>query len=122
MRRLLAFFLLLVLPLQMLHATAAGYCQHESGAASSHFGHHVDAGCTGAEADHPEHAKQAGKLKLPAHHDCGSCHLSMPQLPASAAPAVPSFAAEASHAWDVTRHYRSTDPTGIDRPNWPRAL
>lgn len=122
MRRLLAIFLLLVLPLQMLHATAAGYCQHESGAAASHFGHHVDAACSGAQADHADHAKPADKVKLPVHHDCGSCHLSMPQLPASTAPAVPAFTAETSHAWDVTRHYRSTDPTGIDRPNWLRAL
>ena len=41
MHRWLAIFLLVFLPLQSAWAAASVYCQHESGSAARHFGHHV---------------------------------------------------------------------------------
>ncbi len=40
MHKCLAIFLLLFMPLQLTWAAANTYCQHESGAAAQHFGHH----------------------------------------------------------------------------------
>ncbi|MBU0601652.1 MAG: hypothetical protein KKD25_04520 [Gammaproteobacteria bacterium] len=40
MRRWLSILLLVFLPFQFTWAAAAGYCQHETGAAAQHFGHH----------------------------------------------------------------------------------
>jgi len=45
-RRLLAIFLLAMLPLQFSWAAVASYCGHESQAGTGHFGHH----------DHEHHA------------------------------------------------------------------
>jgi hypothetical protein len=74
MQRWAIAFLLLLVPMQTVWASAARYCAHESGAAAAkHFGHH-------------EHKHQAGGEFLGAdgeqsegdgssHVDCGSCHL-----------------------------------------------
>nr|ART41037.1 L611 [uncultured bacterium] len=40
MRRWLSILLLVFLPFQFSWAAVAGYCQHETGAAAQHFGHH----------------------------------------------------------------------------------
>ena len=40
MRRWLATLLLVLLPFQFSWAAVGGYCQHETGAAAKHFGHH----------------------------------------------------------------------------------
>ena len=41
MRKWLAIVLLVFLPLQFSWAAVASYCQHETGAAAKHFGHHA---------------------------------------------------------------------------------
>jgi flagellar capping protein FliD len=40
MRRFLLIFLVVMMPLQLSWAAVSSYCQHESGTASKHFGHH----------------------------------------------------------------------------------
>jgi hypothetical protein len=40
MRRWLSILILVFLPFQFTWAAVGGYCQHETGAAAQHFGHH----------------------------------------------------------------------------------
>ena len=67
MRRWLAVFLLVFLPLQFTWSVAAAYCQHESGNVQ-HFGHHEHkhAGDAGA--------KDAKKAPSGIDEDCAFCH------------------------------------------------
>lgn len=78
MRRLVALFLLVLLPLQAVWAAAAPYCQHEGDVASRHIGHHQPE--HGQHAAHAQHADaatgEAGDEGLggDAHSDCHVCH------------------------------------------------
>lgn len=78
MRRLVALFLLVLLPLQAVWAAAAPYCQHEGDVAASHIGHHQpEHGQHAAHAQHTDAAKgDAGDEGLggDAHSDCHVCH------------------------------------------------
>ena len=81
-RRVLAVFLLLVLPLQFAFAAAAPYCALEKVTVASHFGHHEH-----PDAPAPEPSDEGGdKGKL---HECGVCHLGSGQVH----PAIVSIAA-----------------------------
>ncbi len=115
MRRCVFALLLLVLPFQLVWASAAPYCAHETNtSASKHFGHH-------------EHRHQAGGEITPSlddngtgsgtyHADCGTCHLgcaaalSAP-IPSSALllPVAPPIAGASS--------YTSHVPSGPERPD-----
>lgn len=68
MKRLLLIFLLCVVPFQFAWAAAGAYCQHETGAAPMHFGHHAHH--HQIKAEKPDTHYTMGKL----HPDCGSCH------------------------------------------------
>jgi hypothetical protein len=70
MRRFLLLFLICLLPLQISWAAVTGYCGHEQGMDSHHFGHHDDE----HEAFPAKHGqdKQPGQLHLGYDH----CHLS----------------------------------------------
>lgn len=115
MRRCLAVFLMLLLPLQFSWAMAAVYCQHESAPESSHYGHH--------EHQHGDHgtadAVPDGKLPGAVDNDCSGCHAGcvavlsggepvlitgMPDSPAAAPPDTPA----------------SAPPARPERPNWHR--
>ncbi len=82
MRRLVALFLLVLLPLQSVWAAAAPYCQHEGDAASHHIGHHQPehAHTTVAEASQDDAHGAPGEPATPgegaasAHSDCHVCH------------------------------------------------
>ena len=71
MRRCLLLFFVLLLPLQMVWASATPYCEHESGRCSAqHFGHH--------EHRHEGSTVTANNGDEPAgahHADCASCHI-----------------------------------------------
>jgi hypothetical protein len=58
LRRVVLLFMILLLPFQMSWAMAGAYCEHESGKAAQHFGHH----------DHvhtaPDSDQSSTKLKL----------------------------------------------------------
>ena len=88
MRRFLAVFLLLLLPLQFAFAAAAPYCALEKAKVATHFGHHEH---PDAPAPEPVDDGDDNKGKL---HDCGICHLGAGQIhPAAASlPARPSVA------------------------------
>jgi hypothetical protein len=119
MRRLFATHLLVLMPLQAAWAAVSVYCQHETGAAAEHFGHH----------DHLHHADDDGAgdssaLQAAAwaggDSDCGACHAGcafgvppvarvLPLSIPGRAPPVFVLPALAEHA--------STP----ERPNWPAA-
>ena len=70
MRSFFMIFLLVLMPLQLSWAAMASYCQHESGAAAKHFGHH----------EH-QHKVVDGKDASPdpikygtGDPDCAACH------------------------------------------------
>lgn len=112
MRRILFALLLLILPLQSVWAATAGYCLHESKAAS-HMGHHAH--------KHPQaKAERGGEAKSTSPSgidtDCATCHLGAtplllgtsvpPLLSRSAPPRFVYFRANLSHI-----------PPGPERPD-----
>jgi hypothetical protein len=113
MRRWIAVFMLLVLPLQFAWAAAAPYCAHEAAAvAGKHPGHHQHVHQGGDVAN----AGDAGTGIGANHTDCASCH-------AGAAATLPQPTAELAAApRDVLREplaprYRSHTPSGPERPD-----
>ena len=121
MRRLLALFVLALLPLQFSWAAVAVYCEHETQGAG-HFGHHEHQ----HEADAVAHAdpspdtdaagdKAPGAMDL----DCGHCHgqcsvmltlpVEPPELLSTAPPSATANEAGGAHA-----------PTRPERPQWLR--
>jgi hypothetical protein len=71
MRRYLAIFLLVLLPLQFSWAALAGYCEHETAVTAEHPGHHSHDHAT---VDHPETAQNSAQSAC-VDHDCATCHL-----------------------------------------------
>ncbi|NBQ10090.1 MAG: hypothetical protein EBU47_11360 [Betaproteobacteria bacterium] len=71
MKKFLAIFLLVLLPLQFSWAAVAGYCQHEAGVTANHPGHHTH---DHQAADNHESGKD-GTASTGVHHDCATCHL-----------------------------------------------
>lgn len=110
MRRWLAVFLLVFLPLQFTWSVAAAYCQHESGS-SQHFGHH----------QHEHHgdagAKDTKKLPSAIDEDCAFCH-------AGCASALTGLLDAAPAPEGVVRppcppHFLTSPPGELpERPNW----
>lgn len=66
MRRLFAILFMVFLPLQLGWAAVSAYCQHESGAAANHLGHH--------EHQHQASAgDESGSKVKGSHFDCSFC-------------------------------------------------
>lgn len=113
MRRWVFALLLFVLPFQIVWASAAPYCGHEtSTSASKHFGHH-------------EHRHQAGGEITPAlddgagsgtyHADCGTCHLGCAATLPAPIPVVTLLLPGAPPA-NAASSYTSHVPSGPERP------
>jgi hypothetical protein len=120
-RRLLAIFVLALLPLQFSWAAVAVYCEHETQGAG-HFGHHehqhnADVGAHADATPDPDATgdKAPGAMDL----DCGHCHgqcsvmLALPAEPpgllSTAPPSDTTDEAVGAHA-----------PTRPERPQWLR--
>lgn len=112
MRRVLAFLILLIVPLQMSYAAAAAYCEHESRPAQGgHLGHHA----------HQHQESPAGKSKIPGklHPDCAQCHfVYLSVVAADCGPCLVS---------DPRDGMRATEPhlvfsLSLDTPDRPPAL
>jgi DUF2946 family protein len=120
MRRWLAIFLLLVLPLQFTWAAAATYCQHEDAATrGGHFGHHQHQhkGSAVKAVHAQDHKSPDGHAKLVVDDDCGYCHLLatkpvVMQVPVWAVLAGKDF----QHA--EVHPLGSRNPGGLERPDW----
>jgi hypothetical protein len=72
MRRWLTILLLLFLPFQFSWAAVASYCQHETGTAAQHVGHHEHKHQVDANHDGVPDTSSTGSLD----NDCGICHAS----------------------------------------------
>jgi len=82
MRRWLTILFMVFLPLQLGWAAVSAYCQHESGAAANHLGHH----------DHRHQAAagdESGSKATGSHFDCSFCQ-------AASCTALPSGAGSSS--------------------------
>ncbi|MGH6648773.1 DUF2946 family protein [Aquabacterium sp.] len=113
MRRWIALFLLMLLPLQAIWAAAEPYCQHEHGAAAHHVGHHV----------HDHHDDDGAKDPAKGspwqdhdHHCCASLSLLPSSLPMMGA--LPPADLVASPLAIYARGLASR----IERPQWPSSL
>jgi len=112
MRRWLAILLLVFLPLQFSWAAVAGYCQHETGVAAQHFGHH----------EHQHHADDADSSDTKAlgggiDADCAACHASCAAALTGIATILPIAATFVDHPWPPA--VLASPPTGQpERPNW----
>ena len=71
MKKWMAVFLLVLLPLQFSWAAVAGLCQHEVGVTATHQGHQTH---DHQAADHDAAGKNKGS-STGVHHDCETCHL-----------------------------------------------
>ena len=119
MRRFVIVFLLMVMPFQWSWAVAGGICEHETGKATQHFGHHnhehdakaVKAGKTPAESKNPGVGVDA---------DCAYCHLLVAE---SSAPshALASALADASHRVSTLPLIASLLADEPERPKWHSA-
>mgnify|MGYP001396302856 CR=1 FL=1 len=112
MRRLLALFLLVLLPLQFSWASVAAYCQHEAGSQAQHFGHHDH-----QHQDVDKQDKTEGKLPGGVDYDCSACHAGCAVALNSAVPALIS-----AYTSDVVDGYwftiASPPVSEPERPNW----
>ena len=76
MRKLIAIFLIVLLPLQWGWAMAASYCEHEVAAGAAHFGHHEHAHGDHAAPAAGDASHEAASPGDGGHADCGTCQLS----------------------------------------------
>ena len=105
MRKLFAFLVLLILPLQISFAVAAEYCEIEKADKGQHFGHHTHKGDAG---------KDSGSKKGKAEASCGFCQLGCAQLE------VGSFNVLVVASLDVPAAYDAPMPSGHSPPTFDR--
>ena len=116
MRRLIIIFMLVMLPLQVSWAAIAAYCNHETGAAAQHLGHH----------EHQHHAQDSQPEKeAPSSQfdgDCGFCQFSgIGWMSISPSPALSHAAPEATVNRFDANLLSSFRPDRPERPKWVRA-
>lgn len=113
MRRWPIILLLALLPLQLSWAAVSVYCQHESGAAAQHFGHH----------EHQHHADEtpkddSGPKTLGAvDADCPVCHAGCATV-LHASQVMPVLYSAADMHVGEQALLASPPPTLPERPNW----
>lgn len=117
MRKWLAIFLLVFMPLQLSWAATASYCQHETGAVAKHFGHHTH-----------QHKAADGKDVSPdlvkifgGDPDCASCHAGCFSVFFSGDVSLPPLATPSLHTAHYQERLTSPPPGRLERPQW-RAL
>jgi len=114
MKRYLAIFLLVLLPLQFSWAAVAGYCQHESEVTANHPGHHSH---DHQAADQHEPVKD-GVSSAGVHHDCATCHLGCSAALASDL-TTPTAAADRDYPFDYDVDPSLALTERPERPQWP---
>ena len=108
MHRVIAVFLLLLMPVQFAFAAAAPYCAMEKTEVATHFGHHEHVDDTG-----PLQERGKGDASLP--DDCGICHLASAQLTCSSLSSDPPAQSALPRAWpDDRQPQHLVEPT--ERP------
>lgn len=109
MRRWLAIFFMVFMPLQLSWAAVSAYCEHESGAAANHVGHH--------EHRHKGDEPDAGS-KAVTHLDCGFCHIAGVVALPSGGPSSPAVAMALAMAPPPLGRLVSRYPAEPERPKW----
>lgn len=115
MRRFLLIFMVVMMPLQLSWAAVSSYCQHESGAAAKHLGHHEhqhqQADKTG-DSDQTK-AKKFGTVDA----DCHFCYAYSPVI-FSDTEVISSVVTEPLFATWASEASRSNPSPRPERPNW----
>ena len=115
------YLVLTILALQLSWGVVAAYCEHESGRAAEHFGHHSsDADAHKLAFDGNDEPPGSVK-KASAHSHCSSCahiSLSIDALPVAVAIVEP--VRPALHA--IPLHYSSSYSARPERPQWISAV
>lgn len=114
MRHWLTILLLVFLPFQFTWAAAAGYCQHETGSAALHFGHHDHK--HQADAEHVG-APDAKTLGGGADGDCVACHAGCVAAIFSIVSLPASVAASFAISW-LPGNLTEPPLAHPERPNW----
>ncbi|MDW5441515.1 hypothetical protein [Polaromonas sp. SM01] len=114
MRRWLIVLLFVFVPLQLSWAAVSAYCQHETGSAAQHVGHHQHQ--HQADPDQGDSSKPTSTVGMDA--DCGACHAGGSTAIFGSAPlpalGVPSGARIAHQI----RTSPPPPPSLPERPNW----
>ena len=103
--------LMLALPLQISWAAMSTYCQHESGKAANHFGHH-----THEHQLQKDDTKKEGSLSN-IDRDCAYCHLNHVSFFSFLSDSLPLLSAH-SHITDYDYNATFNLPDPPERPNW----
>ena len=113
MRRAVLLLIALLFQLQLAWGAMAAYCQHETGPASHHLGHH-------AHVHKAEAGQKADGSHWGADGDCGVCHAgALTALTGAVDPLVPAPARLAPEGEPT--HWRAAPaPEGPERPKWAR--
>lgn len=114
MRRLLALFMLVLLPLLSSWSAASAYCGDESADRARHLGHHVDKHHGDDRSDSSD-----GQGAAASDADCDHCHSPGATLASLVNCAQLAVAPELPNRWiDVA--LRAPPPSLPERPKWAR--
>lgn len=116
MARILIIILIVLLPVQFVWGAAAGYCRHEQGQQSQHYGHHAHEHQADASAA-VEGALQDGQSLAGDDPDCIACHLSC-VTPVPEAPVVAGIDRLSQDFPTIFLDASTLFVSTIDRPNW----
>jgi hypothetical protein len=114
MKKFLAIFLLVLLPLQYSWAAMASYCGHETRVNATHPGHHTH---DHASVDHQESSKNSPQ-SAGMDHDCATCHMGCAAALVSDLSKTTLAASDDHplHLQVIASHMASERP---ERPQWP---
>ena len=114
MRRYLAIFLLVLLPLQYSWAAMASYCEHETSVTAKHPGHHTHDHASIDQQESSKNAPQSPGMD----DDCATCHMGCAAALVSDLSKTTLAASDDHplHLQVIASHLASERP---ERPQWP---
>jgi hypothetical protein len=115
------YLVLTILALQLSWSVIAAYCQHESGRAAQHFGHHSSETEAHKLAFDGKDKPSGLAKKVAMHSHCSSCAhatLSFDGLPVAVAIVEPIRVAPLA----LAPHYTSSYSAPPERPQWISAV
>jgi hypothetical protein len=114
-------FVLTIFVLQLSWVAVAAYCEHETGRAARHFGHHSPESALQKAAGDGEDQTSSLAKKASPHSHCSSC--AHTPLSFDGLPVALSMAAQIRHASPATPpRSPSPYPARPERPQWISAV